>query len=110
MATKKQTIEVPEGFTDTTKAEPIPDPTPEKPAFEPYHQLSEDEARRVAITKQAFDAQIVYLKTLRDSYHDAEVQRIGNVGPIEGCVAGTKKLHLRKHHGKVGSGLVAVRE
>lgn len=79
MATKKQAIEVPEGFTDTTKAEPIPDPTPEKPAFEPYHQLSEDEARRVAITKQAFNAQIVYLKTLRDSYHDAEVQRMFSV-------------------------------
>ena len=78
---------------DTTKAEPIPvvvDETPAAPTPDPaparapeqvagYHPLSQDEARRVNQTKQHFDAAIMYLLILRDSYHDAEAQRMFSV-------------------------------
>ena len=79
MATKKQTNEVPEGFTDTTKTEIAPDPasaesTPE--AVISWHPLSTDEVRRVNQVKTAFDGTIIMLKILRDTYHDAEVQRM----------------------------------
>lgn len=85
MATKKQTNEVPEGFVDTTKTEDIPEPVTEapKPAPAPavtgYHPLSEDEVRRVNQVKAAFDGTIAMLKILRDTYHDAEVQRMFSV-------------------------------
>lgn len=83
MATKKQTNEVPEGFTDTTKVEQIPElEVTAQPASEPvsgYHALSDDEVRRVNQAKTLFDAAIMYLVILRDSYHDAEVQRMFSV-------------------------------
>ena len=88
MATKKQTNDVPEGFEDTTKTEPITEvilETPAVPAGQPapvitsYHPLSEDEVRRVNQIKATFDSTIAMLKILRDSYHDAEVQRMFSV-------------------------------
>jgi len=82
MATKKQVNEVPEGFTDMTKTEVIPNPAPAEPAPEPvagYHPLSDDEVRRVSQSKALFDAAVMYLVVLRDSYHDAEVQRMLSV-------------------------------
>jgi len=82
MATKKQTNEVPEGFTDTTKTEIAPDPAPaeSKPApAHVYSPLSDDEVRRVSQSKALFDAAVMYLVVLRDSYHDAEVQRMLSV-------------------------------
>jgi hypothetical protein len=85
MATKKQTNDVPEGFEDTTKAVEIPEPVTEAPKAQPapvitsYHPLSEDEVRRVNQIKAAFDGTIAMLKILRDSYHDAEVQRMFSV-------------------------------
>jgi hypothetical protein len=85
MATKKQTNEVPEGFVDTTKTEEIPEPVIEAPKPTPapaivsYHPLSEDEVRRVTQVKATFESTVAILKILRDTYHDAEVQRMFSV-------------------------------
>ena len=80
MATKSKTVEVPEGFTDTTKTEQIPESAVAvQPAPAPvagYNPLSADEVRRVNQSKELFDAAIIYLTILRDSYHDAESQRM----------------------------------
>lgn len=83
MAIKPKTVEVPEGFTDTTKTEQIPEPTVAvQPAPAPvagYNPLSADEVRRVNQSKELFDAAIMYLTILRDAYHDAESQRMFSV-------------------------------
>jgi len=92
MATKPKTTDVPEGFVDTTKTEPITEtvletpavPAGQEPAKAPeqvigYQPLSPDEVRRVNSVKTAFDGTIAMLKILRDSYHDAEVQRMMSV-------------------------------
>lgn len=90
MATKPKTVETPEGFVDTTKTAPIPEvvtetpaaPTPDPaPATAPeqvigWQPLSADEIRRVNLIKREFDGAITMLRTLRDAYHDAEVQRM----------------------------------
>lgn len=44
-----------------------------------YHGLNDDERRRVAKTKADFGTLIGYLKSLRDSVHDAEAQRMYSV-------------------------------
>ena len=49
-----------------------------KPAVS-YPELSEVEAKRVRAAKETFDNTIQYLKALRDSQHDAEVQRMFSV-------------------------------
>ena len=49
-----------------------------KPAA-PVIELSEVEAKRVRAAKEAFDNTIQYLKALRDSQHDAEIQRMFSV-------------------------------
>ena len=49
-----------------------------KPAA-PMIELSEVEAKRVRAAKEAFDNTIQYLKALRDSQHDAEIQRMFSV-------------------------------
>lgn len=49
-----------------------------KPAA-PALELSEIEAKRVRAAKETFDNTIQYLKALRDSQHDAEVQRMFSV-------------------------------
>lgn len=85
MATKPKTVEVPEGFTDTTKTEQIPEsavavqPAPAPAPVAGYNPLSADEVRRVNQSKELFDAAIMYLTILRDSYHDAESQRMFSV-------------------------------
>jgi hypothetical protein len=78
MATKSKTAEVPEGFVDTTKAERIPEPEPKAQATG-HHELSDIEAKRVRASKETFDNTIQYLKALRDSQHDAEVQRMFSI-------------------------------
>ncbi len=76
MATKSKTTEAPEGFVDTSKAAPIPEPAPQTTG---YQQLSEVDAKRVRASKETFDNTIQYLKALRDSQHDAEVQRMFSI-------------------------------
>jgi hypothetical protein len=82
MATKKQVNDVPEGFEDTTKTVEISEPVTEAqpaPVIISYHPLSEDEVRRVNQVKATFDGTVAILKIMRDSYHDAEVQRMFSV-------------------------------
>lgn len=58
---------------------PKPDATPtytDEVLVSSYHKLSPDEARRVEKIKSDFGGVVSYLKTLRDAYHDAEVQRM----------------------------------
>jgi hypothetical protein len=61
---------------------PAQEAVPVKPAEQPkaksvatYPALNEDEARRVAAIREKTGDMVTYLKTLRDSFHDAEVQR-----------------------------------
>lgn len=93
MATKKPMIDEPFGKAVETgpaptthlPSEPVPTAIPVVAAVEPrtqpaltttaYHELNEDEARRVATIKEKTGDLVSYLKTLRDSFHDAEVQR-----------------------------------
>jgi hypothetical protein len=58
--------------------EVVPAEQPKEPMpslTKPYQTLSDDEIRRVNAIKGKTDDLVSYLKTLRDSYHDAEVQR-----------------------------------
>lgn len=105
MATKPKTVEVPEGFTDTTKATPIPEieeETKAAPAPDPvagYHPLSPDEVRRVNLVKREFDGAIAMLKTLRDAYHDAEVQRMFAVAITNAETASMWAVRAITHRG-----------
>lgn len=61
---------------------PPPNPVfvaPEEPApvsvVTGYAQLNEEELRRVKAIKEKFTDVVGYLKVLRDSYHDADIQR-----------------------------------
>ena len=47
------------------------------------HDLSDDETRRVAAIKEKTGELVTYFKTLRDSFHDAEVQRALSVAITE---------------------------
>lgn len=65
------------------KPEPVlersPEPTSKTVVLTEYHGLSDDERRRVAKTKSDFGELIGYLKSLRDSVHDSEAQRMYSV-------------------------------
>lgn len=50
-----------------------------EPPTSSYPELGEVEAKRVRAAKETFDNTIQYLKALRDSQHDAEVQRMFSV-------------------------------
>lgn len=83
MATKKTEtpVETPPIVEPVAPApEPAPAPAPAAPQ---YHELSEDEARRVNLIKGHFTIAVNYLKRLRDSVHDAEVQRMYSVAITE---------------------------
>ena len=47
------------------------------------HALTDDEIRRVNTVKQLFAETITYLKTLRDSQHDAEITRCFSIAITE---------------------------
>lgn len=69
---------VPEEMVVSPPQEAVPVKPAEQPKAAPftaYPTLNEDEARRVATIKAKTDDMVTYLKTLRDSYHDADVQR-----------------------------------
>lgn len=70
MATKKQ-VETPaedvlEEFKEIVSTMPIP----------PVPQDESDEERRVRNINTSFDANVHYLRTLRDAYHDSAVQEM----------------------------------
>lgn len=83
MATAKKPepakAEVPEIPTSPpAPIEIVPAEQPKEPMpslTKPYQTLSDNEIRRVNTVKDKTDDLVSYLKTLRDSYHDAEVQR-----------------------------------
>jgi hypothetical protein len=82
MATKKDPKDEAFGKAPTPEEMVVSEPqvaVPVKPAEQPKAQpvlwWNEDEARRVAAIREKADDLVTYLKTLRDSYHDAEVQR-----------------------------------
>jgi hypothetical protein len=94
MATKQQTAVDSKAFKtpepsgvapETPKASPLEIiPHQQEMPFEPaqltgYRQLSDDEIRRVNNVKRVFDETIKYIHILRDSYHDAEVQRMFSI-------------------------------
>jgi len=61
--------------------EVVPEPKTVVPAH--HHGLSEDEARRVAKVKADIGDVVTYLKALRDTVHDAEVQRMYSIAITE---------------------------
>lgn len=83
---------VPEEMVVTPPQEAIP----VQPASQPVakivpvgnHDLSDDETRRVAQIRQLTDSLVKYYQVLRDSYHDAEVQRALSVAITEVQTAG----------------------
>jgi len=72
---------VPEEMVVSPPQEAVPVTPAEQPKAKPaaaatgHHALSDDEARRVATIKEKTSDLVTYFKTLRDSFHDAEVQR-----------------------------------
>lgn len=83
MATKKTETPV-ETPAIVEPVAPTPEPAPAPALAAPqYHELSEDEARRVSLIKGQFTSVINYLKVLRDSVHDAEVQRMYSIAITE---------------------------
>ena len=90
MATKKETKDEafgkapePEQMVVTPQAEAVPVVPVKQPQRLVHHKLSEDEERRVAKVKADFDGVILYLKTLRDSVHESETQRMYSVAITE---------------------------
>lgn len=78
--------EIPEEVTPPASSEPIPvvpEPAPTPVVFTGHSPLAEDEARRVAMIKEKFGDITLYLKNLRESYHDGEVQRALSVAITE---------------------------
>lgn len=87
-----------------------PQAVPEAPAFESapapapvttpgHHQLSEDEARRVSMIKEQFASAIKYLRVLRDSVHDAEVQHMYSVAITEAETASMWAVRATTYRG-----------
>ena len=73
---KAETQEIPSAPLAPIEVVPAEQPKEPTPSLnKPYHVLSDDETRRVNIIKGKADDLVNYLKILRDSYHDAEVQR-----------------------------------
>jgi hypothetical protein len=82
--------EIPEEVAPPAAQEPIPvvlEPASTRldhsATYTGYNALNDDEARRVAMIKEKFGDITVYLKNLRESYHDGEVQRALSVAITE---------------------------
>lgn len=99
MATKKTEaiVEQPQAVPEAPAPEPAPAPPP-VPA-PGYHQLSEDEARRVSLIKGQFATVINYLKVLHDSVHDAQVQRMYLVAITEAETASMWAVRATTYRG-----------
>jgi len=112
MATKKSaTTEPHDDFktmpttmpTEELEAKPEPIPVAPAPAPAPaptgYRDLSSDEARRVAKVKADFSDLIGYINALRDSVHDAEVQRMYSVAITNAETASMWAVRAITHRG-----------
>lgn len=99
MATKKTEaiVEQPQAVPEAPTPEPAPAPAPV--ATPGHRQLSEDEARRVSMIKEQFESAIKYLKVLRDSVHDAEVQRMYSVAITEAETASMWAVRATTYRG-----------
>jgi hypothetical protein len=105
MATKSKTVETPEGFVDTTKTAPIPDPVVETTAVPQPAQVVDPSVSltpgqracgvsfnpggdpRVDRIKREFATCVDTLLNLRDSLHDGEVQRMLSIAITEAQTA-----------------------
>ena len=65
----------------------------------PIPQAESDEERRVRNVNQAFDTSVVYLRTLRDAYHDGEVREMFNVAIAHAVTAQMWAVRAVKHRG-----------
>jgi hypothetical protein len=90
MATKKESKDesfgkapVPEEMVVTREEAAIPVVPAKEYRIVEYRKLSEDEERRVSRVKSEFDNVIGYLKVLRDSVHDSELQRMYSISITE---------------------------
>jgi hypothetical protein len=90
MATKKQ-VETPEEdalaeFKDIVSTMPVP-------------QDENDEERRVRSINESFDTAVTYLRTLRDAYHDGEVQEMFTTAIAHTVTAQMWAVRAVKHRG-----------
>lgn len=78
-----------------------PDPAPAQPAgqVKGHRALTPDEVRRINTVKDHFDDTIAYLQTLRDSYHDAESQRMFSVAITNAETASMWAVRAVAHRG-----------
>jgi len=91
MATKKQ-VEIPEEdalaeFKEIVSTMPVP----------PVLQSESDEERRVRAINISFDSSVLYLRTLRDAYHDGEVQEMFNTAIAHAVTAQMWAVRAVKH-------------
>lgn len=97
MATKKNEAAAPQ---DDFKEMPstMPEPAVAPPPVV-HHPLSGDQERRVAKVKADFNELIGYIKTLRDSVHDAETQRMYSVAVTNAETASMWAVKAITHQG-----------
>lgn len=97
MATKKSEAAAPQ---DDFKEMPstMPEPAVAPPPVV-HHPLSGDQERRVAKVKADFNELIGYIKTLRDSVHDAETQRMYSVAITNAETASMWAVKAITHQG-----------
>ena len=93
---KTPEVEQPEAVPE--RLQPI-EVKPEVVKVSGYRELSEDEIRRTNQIKSNFDAIIGYLRTLRDSVHDAESQRMYSVAITEAETASMWAVRAVTHRG-----------
>jgi hypothetical protein len=96
MATKKSEAAAPQ---DDFKEMPSTMPEPVAPPPVVHHPLSGDQERRVAKVKADFNELIGYIKTLRDSVHDAETQRMYSVAITNAETASMWAVKAITHQG-----------
>jgi len=58
-----------------------------------------DEERRIRNVNQAFDSSVGYLRSLRDAYHDGEVQEMFNTAIAHAVTAQMWAVRAVKHRG-----------
>lgn len=90
MATKKQA---------ETPAEDVLAEFKEIASTMPVPQDENDEERRIRSINQSFDTTVAYLRTLRDVYHDGEVQEMFTTAIAHTVTAQMWAVRAVKHRG-----------
>lgn len=65
----------------------------------PVPQDESDEERRVRSINESFDTTVTYLRTLRDVYHNGEVQEMFNTAIAHAVTAQMWAVRAVKHRG-----------